>query len=65
MTNTCKIFCFNENGQKLQSLETEEKIGDFSLNEFGEIYFSNFEGIFAFLPEGNLHENLHKFQKKI
>ena len=64
MTKTCKIFCFNEKGQKLQTFEIEEKILDFSLNEFGEIYFSNFEGIFAFFPEKRLHKNLHKFKEE-
>ena len=64
ITNTCKIFCFNENGQKLQSFETEENILDFSLNEFGEIYFSYEEGIFAFFPEKNLYKNLHEFEKE-
>ena len=64
MTSTCKIFCFNEHGQKLQSFEIEEKIWDFSLNEFGEIYFSNKEGIFAFFPGKNLFKYLHEFQEK-
>ena len=62
--NTRKIFCFNEKGQKIQTFETEEKILNFSLNSFQEIYFSNFEGIFAFFPEKKLYKNLHKFEKK-
>ena len=63
MTNTCKIFCFNEKGQKLQTFEMEEEISDFSLNSFQEIFFSNLEGIFAFFPEKKLYKNLHKFEK--
>ena len=62
--NTCKIFCFNEDGQKRESFETKEKIEDFSLNEFGQIFFSNLKGIFEFFPEMNLYENLHKFENK-
>ena len=58
--NSCKIFCFNENGEKLKSFKTKERISDFSVNEFGEIYFCNFDGIFTFFPE----KNLHRFQKK-
>ena len=64
MTNTCKIFCFNEKGQKIQTFEIEEEIWDFSLNSFQEIFFSNLEGIFAFFPEKKLYKNLHKFEKK-
>ena len=63
VTNTCKIFCFNEKGQKLQTFEIEEKILDFSLNSFQEIFFSNEEGIFVFFPEKKLYKNLHKFEK--
>ena len=63
MTKTCKIFCFNEKGQKLQTFEMEEKILDFSLNSFQKIFFSNFEGIFVFFPEKKLYKNLHKFEK--
>ena len=63
MTNTCKIFCFNEKGQKIQTFEMEEEIWDFSLNSFQEIFFSNEEGIFAFFPEKKLYKNLHKFEK--
>ena len=58
--NTCKIFSFNENGQKLESFETNEEISDFSVTENGEIYFCNFEGISKFFPE----KSLHKFPKK-
>ena len=58
--DTCKIFCFNEEGQKLQSFETVEKIWDFFINEFGNLYFCNFEGIFSFFPE----KNVCKFQEK-
>ena len=63
--NTCKMFCLNENGEKIESVETEKIILDFSVNEFGQIYFCNQEGIFAFFPEKNLHKTLHNFQKKI
>ena len=64
ITNTCKIFCFNEDGKKLQSFEIKEKIEDFSLNQFGQIFFSNLKGIFKFSPKMNLCENLHKFENK-
>ena len=63
MKNTCKIFCFNEKGQKLQTFEIEEKIWDFSLNSFQETFFSNLEGIFVFFPEKKLYKILHKFEK--
>ena len=63
VTDTCKIFCFNEKGQKIQTFEMEEKIWDFSVNSFQEIFFSNFEGIFVFFPEKKLYKNLHKFEK--
>ena len=63
--DTCEIFCFNENGEKIESFETEEKIWDFFINEFGKIYFCNEEGIFEFFPKINLHKNLHKFKKNL
>ena len=53
MTNTRKIFCFDENGKTLQTFETKEKIKDFFLYEKKQIYFSNGK------------KNLHFFQKKI
>ena len=59
-----EIFSFDKKGTKIQSFKTEEKIWDFFINRFGQIFFCNFEGIFTFFPEKKLHKNLFKFQKK-
>ncbi len=61
---TCEIFSFDKKGTKIQSVETKEIILDFFINEFGQFFFCNREGIFRFFPEKKLQKNLFKFQKK-
>ena len=61
---TREIFSFNKKGTNIHSAETKEEILDFLINEVGQFFFSNYEGIFTFFPEKELHQNLFKFEKK-
>ena len=61
---TCEIFSFDKKGTNIQSFKTEEKILDFFIDKYGQIFFCNFEGIFTFFPEKKLHKSLFKFEKE-
>lgn len=51
-----EIFVFNQNGQILETVKTEEEICDFRGNKFGLFFFCTEEGIFSLLPKNVLYK---------
>ena len=60
LINSSEVVCFNRKGKEIRSIKFGKIICDFCVNEFGILYFCNFEEIFSSLPT----KTLYKFDKK-